>query len=968
MHRCQALIDHLIHSGFALAVLALVGCSDSFVTKEGIIGPGPLNDVHAQLDGLSEPDFALADAAADNAQHSDIADAITEDAAPDVPAPLDVPLPIDATPTNPCTVGCPAGYVCFDPGAPTQPSCVPSPAFACAPCQSDATCVGGHCVGIATEGNFCLIPCVLAGDLSSCPTGFACSPGPTGLVCQPANGSCTCNSKTDASTRTCSTGSGLGVCGGVQVCHAKSGWTACGALVAGSEACDGLDNDCNGKTDDVIGVGAACLTKNAVGACPGLYSCSGGDLACDGPMADTETCNGADDDCNGKTDDVPGAGDPCLTVSPAGLCPGVYGCANGSAGCQGPVATKETCNGADDNCDGAIDEDFVDSATGLYLSTEHCGSCAKACTLPGAHATTACAVLGSGGVAGCTLTCDAGWMDMDQNLADGCECLYLGDLDEPDGVDQNCDGVDGDVKKAIFVAKSGVDGNPGTRTLPVATIAKGLALAATTGKRDVYVGGGVYNGSVDLMAGVSLYGSYGAGFATRDTINDQSAIAGTVPAQGPTAAVRCLGIAGAAQKTRIDGFLILGAAANVPGAASYGVYVAGCDSGVQLTYNGIVASDGAPGLAGASGLNGAPGFPGGPGDKAKDIGHVNCTSADATGGGAPGVQACDGITVSGGSGGMAICAQFDEDAAAFACPEKPYKQQHLYAETGQPGTGPGAGDGGVAGADSYIDSNKGVVTACKGTISCNTCVVPVLPRDGADGSQGAPGEPGDAGLGCAQVFGTIVGDVWVSAPASPGGQGMPSGGGGGGGAAGGVEVHDCVSSSAMFPDIGGSGGGGGSGACGVTGGGGGGSCGGSFALFIRAQDKAMPIVLGNTFAAGNGGAGGGGGPAGSGGPGGKGGKGGDSGESDFNTFCTSKGGTGGDGGTAGHGGGGGGGCGGPAAVLVLVGAPNGSAAALQKQNFFKVSGKAGKGGPGGPSIGAMGQPGVDGIVKSVILF
>ena len=77
------------------------------------------------------------------------------------------------------------------------------------------------------------------------------------------------------------------------------------------------------------------------------------------------------------SDDNAGAGDPCVTVSPAGTCAGVYGCAGGGAGCQGPIAATETCNNQDDDCDGATDEDFLDAATGLYLSIDHCGSCAR---------------------------------------------------------------------------------------------------------------------------------------------------------------------------------------------------------------------------------------------------------------------------------------------------------------------------------------------------------------------------------------------------------------------------------------------------------------------------------------------------------------------------------------------------------------------------------------------------------------
>ena len=76
--------------------------------------------------------------------------------------------------------------------------------------------------------------------------------------------------------------------------------------------------------------------------------------------------------------------------------------------------------------------------------------------------------------------------------------------------DTNCDGIDGDESKAVFVALSGDDNATGTKANPVRTITKGITLAAPAGK-DVYIAGGTYGSSSDtthLADNVGLYGGY----------------------------------------------------------------------------------------------------------------------------------------------------------------------------------------------------------------------------------------------------------------------------------------------------------------------------------------------------------------------------------------------------------------------------------------------------------------------------
>jgi hypothetical protein len=78
--------------------------------------------------------------------------------------------------------------------------------------------------------------------------------------------------------------------------------------------------------------------------------------------------------------------------------------------------------------------------------------------------------------------------------------IHPGATDAPElaFTDSNCDGIDGDVSKAIFVsASTGSPGGSGTQASPLDTIAAGVAQASGQG-RDVYVATGTYNAVAEL--------------------------------------------------------------------------------------------------------------------------------------------------------------------------------------------------------------------------------------------------------------------------------------------------------------------------------------------------------------------------------------------------------------------------------------------------------------------------------------
>lgn len=112
----------------------------------------------------------------------------------------------------------------------------------------------------------------------------------------------------------------------------------------GFEACNGIDEDCDGATDEglneqVCGVGACRVRQpNCANGAP--QRCMPGE-----PVS--ETCNGIDDDCDGTVDE-----DGAPASCGVGACERAGDCENA---CTPGEPSPETCNGIDDDCDGVID-------------------------------------------------------------------------------------------------------------------------------------------------------------------------------------------------------------------------------------------------------------------------------------------------------------------------------------------------------------------------------------------------------------------------------------------------------------------------------------------------------------------------------------------------------------------------------------------------------------------------------------
>ena len=126
------------------------------------------------------------------------------------------------------------------------------------------------------------------------------------------------------------------------------------------QRCDGLDNDCDGNTDEKF-QGSSCFTS-ALGQCRfGSQKCIDGQIQCMANLnAQLESCNAIDDDCDGRLDEGLSLEQACVVGM--GICQnlGQMTCQNGTYQCSAqPKSPKtEVCNAVDDDCDGYTDENI----------------------------------------------------------------------------------------------------------------------------------------------------------------------------------------------------------------------------------------------------------------------------------------------------------------------------------------------------------------------------------------------------------------------------------------------------------------------------------------------------------------------------------------------------------------------------------------------------------------------------------
>ena len=336
---------------------------------------------------------------------------------------------------------------------------------------------------------------------------------------------CACSGST---TRTCSLDGLSGPCAaGTETCSSGS-WQSC-SISPVPETCDGIDNNCNGTTDE--GLTVSCYVDNdndgyaamgavssphcpiagrsSVGGCPTGYTNlagSGSNVDCNDtagsgstihPTA-PETCNGVDDNCNGMIDegvsltyyrdaDGDGFGTSVAGMTIAG-CTAPSGYVTNNTDCNDsstpihPGAT-EICNGVDDNCNGMIDEgvtrtfyrDADADGYGLNSMPTTMASCAP----------------------------PAGYVVDNTDCNDACSACHPGALEICDGNDNNCNGMTDEGVQATYYRDADGDGygNASMASAPACSAPSGYVSNNTDCNDTAGVGASIHPGATEICNG-----------------------------------------------------------------------------------------------------------------------------------------------------------------------------------------------------------------------------------------------------------------------------------------------------------------------------------------------------------------------------------------------------------------------------------------------------------------------------------
>ncbi|HJL18422.1 MAG TPA: MopE-related protein [Sandaracinaceae bacterium LLY-WYZ-13_1] len=245
--------------------------------------------------------------------------------------------------------------------------------------------------------------------------------------------------------------------------------TASAVNPGATEVCNGDDDDCDDATDEGIEAPSCALTD---GVCAGATARCGDDgfMECDGTdyggdyEADEASCDGLDNDCDGSTDEgcTCTDGETQACGSDVGLCmEGTQTCVDATWGpCEGDTGPMgEVCDGDDNDCDGSEDEVGDLSAPDCPLQLGVCAGSKRACG--GAAGWIACSGTGSygGDYQESETLCDGLDNDCDGVVDEDCDCV--------DGTTQTCGTDMGACMAGVQTCVSGAWGACAGETPPV---------------------------------------------------------------------------------------------------------------------------------------------------------------------------------------------------------------------------------------------------------------------------------------------------------------------------------------------------------------------------------------------------------------------------------------------------------------------------------------------------------------------
>lgn len=357
-------------------------------------------------------------------------------------------------------------------------------------------------------------------------------------------------------------------------------------------------------------------------------------------------------------------------------------------------------------------------------------------------------------------------------VAPGCQVKPGPDVPDDDFADSNCDGIDGDLARAVFVAPGGDDGALGSAEHPLKTLAKGIERAQADGK-DVYVCNGTYNENVVVRGkGVSVF----AGFECVNGWRRTTERAVVTPAAGIPLEIRDV-----SAEIRVERFRFTAPDAKELSGSSIGVFVVDSPK-VTLDHLDITAGRGndaiaptAPVALTTAAQTGADGHSLVATSCSRNtpalIRPDACRGRGNEGGVSTGAPACQGQGGHGGRGGNAWQSEANEPGAS-----------------GAPTATGGVGAFGV-GAPGANGANGLDGAPAKSGVGSLTATGYAATNRGEDGTPGAPGGGGAGGAGGVSRFkGDVSPEYYVGGGGGEGGYGGCGGAAAKGSEAGGASI------------------------------------------------------------------------------------------------------------------------------------------------------------------------------------